>query len=100
MLGIDVSDVAALELECMASSVRRCRCQFILTEFLAPSPRLLKPNLLLVKMKEKKLLKMQSLPKVLRSQAMRSTLQHTLKMRSRGLHMKDHVGSTCCGPNL
>jgi hypothetical protein len=29
------------------------------------------PNLLLVKMKEKKLLKMQSLPKVLRSQAMR-----------------------------
>ncbi len=30
-------------------------------------------NLLLVKMKEKKLLKMQSLPKVLRSQAMRST---------------------------
>jgi hypothetical protein len=28
-----------------------------------------KPNLLLVKMKEKKLLKMQSLPKVLRSQA-------------------------------
>jgi hypothetical protein len=31
------------------------------------------PNLLLVKMKEKKLLKMQSLPKVLRSQAMRST---------------------------
>ncbi len=32
-----------------------------------------KKNLLLVKMKEKKLLKMQSLPKVLRSQAMRST---------------------------
>jgi hypothetical protein len=32
-----------------------------------------KNNLLLVKMKEKKLLKMQSLPKVLRSQAMRST---------------------------
>jgi hypothetical protein len=31
------------------------------------------PHLLLVKMKEKKLLKMQSLPKVLRSQAMRST---------------------------
>jgi hypothetical protein len=30
-------------------------------------------NLLLVKMKEKKLPKMQSLPKVLRSQAMRST---------------------------
>ncbi len=32
-----------------------------------------KKHLLLVKMKEKKLLKMQSLPKVLRSQAMRST---------------------------
>ncbi len=32
-----------------------------------------KGGLLLVKMKEKKLLKIQSLPKVLRSQAMRST---------------------------
>jgi hypothetical protein len=32
-----------------------------------------KKNLLLVKMKEKKLLKIQSLPKVLRAQAMRST---------------------------
>jgi hypothetical protein len=40
-----------------------------------------KKNLLLVKMKEKKLLKMQSLPKVLRSQAM-SSLQHFWRQRS------------------
>jgi hypothetical protein len=44
-----------------------------LSKFLINRSRGAKSNLLLVKMKEKKLLKMQSLPKVLRSQAMRST---------------------------
>jgi hypothetical protein len=40
---------------------------------LATVPTARKELLLLVKMKEKKLLKIQSLPKVLRAQAMRST---------------------------